>query len=69
MRPRTRRLLAVVAVAVLLALGPAGCGSPQESSPQGLTVTLMDLHNIDELQSRFNQDDGVPRLVLLLSPT
>ena len=32
-------------------------------------TTLADLHDIQELQTLFNQDEGTPRLILLLSPT
>ena len=32
-------------------------------------VTLTDIHSIDDLRARFNQDQGTPRLVLLVSPT
>jgi hypothetical protein len=30
---------------------------------------LTDLHNIEELKVRFNQDRGMTRLMLLISPT
>lgn len=32
-------------------------------------VTLTDIHRIEDLRARFNQDQGAPRLVLLVSPT
>lgn len=32
-------------------------------------VVLTDLQSVTDLQTRFNQDAGVPRLILLLSPT
>jgi hypothetical protein len=35
--------------------------------PAGLAVT--DLHDLGQLQARFNDDQGVPRLVLALAPT
>jgi hypothetical protein len=30
---------------------------------------LTDMHSMDDLRARFNEDAGSPRLVLLLSPT
>jgi len=33
----------------------------------GLAVT--DLHDLGQLQDRFNADQGMPRLVLALAPT
>ena len=35
--------------------------------PAGLAVT--DLHDLGQLQARFNEDQGMPRLVLALAPT
>lgn len=32
-------------------------------------VVLSDIDTIEDLRSRFNQDQGAPRLILLLSPT
>jgi hypothetical protein len=59
---------------VLLALAPTGCnqsgvGPPSDrpAAPAGLTLT--DLHDVGELEARFDQDAGKPRLVLLVSPT
>ena len=31
--------------------------------------TLVDLNTIEELRSAFNRDKGIPRLILLFSPT
>jgi hypothetical protein len=41
--------------------------APGATRPAGLAVT--DLHDIGQLQVRFNDDQGVPRLVLALAPT
>ncbi len=35
----------------------------------GPDASLIDLNDVDRLQSAFNQDVGRPRLILLLSPT
>lgn len=61
LRRRTKVLLgivgAVVVIAVALLLVPA------PSSP------LVDITSVDDLRSRFNEDRGKPRVVLLVSPT
>jgi hypothetical protein len=41
--------------------------APGATRPAGLAVT--DLHDIEQLQARFNADQGMPRLVLALAPT
>jgi hypothetical protein len=41
--------------------------TPGATRPAGLAVT--DLGDIGQLQARFNDDQGVPRLVLALAPT
>ena len=41
--------------------------APGATRPAGLAIT--DLHDVDQLQDRFNDDQGAPRLVLALAPT
>jgi hypothetical protein len=41
--------------------------TPGVTRPAGLAVT--DLHDVGQLQARFNDDQGMPRLVLALAPT
>jgi hypothetical protein len=41
--------------------------APGATRPAGLAVT--DLHDLGQLQARFNDDQGAPRLVLALAPT
>ena len=41
--------------------------APGATRPAGLTVT--DLNDVEQLQTRFNADHGVPRLILALAPT
>jgi ABC-type glycerol-3-phosphate transport system substrate-binding protein len=58
-------------VAVLLALAAAGCGGSTSTSeaPPPTTSGLADLTAVEQLRGQFNEKQGVPRLVLLLSPT
>jgi hypothetical protein len=71
-------LLAFALIAALSTWGPLPTGSssktpptvtlaPGATRPAGLAVT--DLRDLGQLQARFNDDQGVPRLVLALAPT
>jgi hypothetical protein len=71
-------LLAFALVAALITWGPPWTGPSSSPAPTvtlapgatrvgGLAVT--DLHDLGQLQARFNADQGVPRLVLALAPT
>jgi hypothetical protein len=71
-------LLAFALIAALINWGPPWTGrsssppptvtlAPGATRPAGLAVT--DLHDLGQLQARFNADQGVPRLVLALAPT
>jgi hypothetical protein len=46
---------------------PTATLAPGATRPAGLAVT--DLHDLGQLQDRFNADQGMPRLVLALAPT
>ena len=56
---------------ILLGVGVfVACGDPKvETDDQASAVVLTDIHGVEELQARFNQDAGTPRLILLVSPT
>ena len=62
-------------VSGLLALGLIGAlaflfkSISDNAIPDVPGVTLTDIHSINDLRARFDQDVGTPRLVLLLSPT
>ena len=71
----------VACLVLLFLLIFAGCGAPPAStstpltSASGTQITatpapvLSDLHGPDELKAQFNKDSGVPRIILLVSPT
>jgi predicted small lipoprotein YifL len=60
-------LLLALLVTACGSSGPASVPWDKPSAPAGMSLT--DVHNLGELQSRFTQDVGKPRLVLLVSPT
>ena len=71
-------LLAFALIAALVNWGPPRTGpsssppptvtlAPGATHPAGLAVT--DLRDLGQLQTRFNADRGIPRLVLALAPT
>lgn len=55
-------IIAAVVVAAIIA-GVIGSIGPDSN------VVLTNLNSVEELRTRFNQDKGTPRLLLLLSPT
>jgi DNA-binding transcriptional MerR regulator len=59
-------LLLVVALIVARGYGGELQGRLGE---RGAAAPVVDLHDIDQLQTAFNRDAGAPRLVLLFSPT
>ena len=71
-------LLAFAVIAAFITWGPPSVGPatrtpatvtliPGATRPAGLAVT--DLRDANQLQARFNADQGAPRLVLALAPT
>ncbi len=61
----------VLVIGVMLLLG-AACTSASPSPPQeppGPVPVLNELGGVDQFKARFNDDGGVPRIILLLSPT
>jgi hypothetical protein len=60
-RPLGRRLGALLLIAMLAPVLTGGCGKHEP--------VLEDLKSLDDFKARFNDDEGKPRIVLLLSPT
>lgn len=60
-----RGFLLVIAVLVAGACGGSGSGDEQGAGRARIT----DLTSVDQLREAFEADEGVARLVLLLSPT
>jgi len=64
-------LLALLLVAAFLFLAPGGYPDEfrQRLAETGPSAQVVDLHDVQQLATAFNQDDGTPRLVVLFSPT
>lgn len=63
-------LLAACAIALL----GAGCGGTKHTSSSSTTTTtttsrVTELKDIGQLQAAFNAHEGIPRLIVLASPT
>ena len=65
-RWRTVGFLAVCLLVFLLVAGGLYFLGPR-SAPPG--VTMADLHGVADLKARFNADRGLPRLIVIFSPT
>jgi hypothetical protein len=76
MRKQIGRLQpACLVLLFLLIFVPCGAPTSKTTSAPGTQVTaapasvLTNLHGSEELKAQFNKDSGVPRLILLVSPT
>jgi hypothetical protein len=65
-RWRTAGFLAVCLLVFVLLAGGLYFFGPR-SAPPGVTMT--NLHGVADLQARFNADRGLPRLLVIFSPT
>jgi len=71
----------LASLALLFMLVLTACGAPPASTSATSTSAagaqlsatpapvLTDLHGPDELKAQFNKDSGMPRVILLVSPT
>jgi hypothetical protein len=60
----------VVLAVLLLGAACSNAGRPSSGAEgTGQQATVRSLTSIDELQQQFNRDEGVTRLILLVSPT
>ena len=63
---RTAGFLAVCLLVVVLLAGGLYFFAPRWAPPG---VTMTNLHGVADLQARFNADRGLPRLIVIFSPT
>jgi len=70
----------LASVVLFLTLVLIACGAPATTTAPSTNAlgtqvaatpapVLTDLHGPDELKAQFNKDSGMPRLILLVSPT
>jgi hypothetical protein len=62
-------VIALVVLGVFLSLAFLYVRNSPFMTPDVPGVTLTDIHSIDDLEARFNQDAGQTRLILFVSPT
>jgi hypothetical protein len=66
--PRGLKIGALAVLATTLMMATA-CSAGQQQSTSGSPRAVVQLRGIQELRDRFNQDRGLVRLILLISPT
>jgi hypothetical protein len=63
------RAVCLLLVAACLSLVAAGCGGSGSEDVPAQSSELIDLTDMEQLKTAFNDGEGVPRLIVLLSPT
>ncbi len=66
---RTSRAPTLISLLIFAAVVVVAILSRPASPPSLNAAGLADLESIGQLQAKFNEDAGRPRLILLLSPT
>lgn len=64
-----RARLTALGVLGIILLAACGSASSEETVTEESPSNLETLASLDELKVMFNQDEGIPRLLLLMSPT
>jgi hypothetical protein len=62
-----KRILVLLPLLAALVIGARGCGSSADTSQSNSQIAK--LQSIDQLRHAFDAHPGVPRLILLISPT
>lgn len=62
-----KRIWILLPLLAALVIGASGCGSGAHTSQT--TRPIEQLQSIDQLRHEFDAHPGVPRLILLISPT
>jgi hypothetical protein len=65
----TRLALLVAFAVALLGAGCGGAKHPASAAPAGGHDNVTELRDVGQLRSAFNAHPGVPRLIVLASPT
>ena len=64
-----------LALLLLVVLAAGACGGSDDDGPTRVAEpapaepTLTDLTSVGQMKERFNADQGVPRLIVLVAPT
>ena len=61
----------VLGIGLMILLGVACSSASRGPSPEGVgpAPVLSELDGVEQFKARFNEDGGMPRVVLLMSPT
>jgi hypothetical protein len=66
---RRGRSITPLILALAVGFGASGCGSSAHTAAAPQKREAVQLRDIDQLRRAFDAHPGVPRLILLISPT